>query len=387
MDEHTAIYFEYPEAAHKETEAVMYLVATTDPVAGRGIPEISMRELVVFVLLRALDRKGVELCDTLSSESAKTHVNNPPGYRDVLKDNSDGGPGPGPSNNDKKRPGPSTGRREQPKRGKTANMSDTYQAFSEQFDGWVQDSSIELEFLSHVAPVRGEDCGSYSVHSPDSGFGRSSPSHQRPRKLRLVPTTVNAAGNQTTSLLVERLITKNVAVLTTVDKSLHVIGKHFGLHHDAPIWLGKELAAYAACVQLQGDEIPYLYGVCRVVQSSPFANIILLMECIEPGTTIADLVHDAYFVYDTDDDEEIARLNKLQETGTRAMHSLHARHVIHNDLAGRNMLVSNERDDERLVLVDFDCAMVFSEDNERFRGRVVQDEEKMRSTFQPKRQQ
>lgn len=386
MDEYTAIYFEYPEAADKEEEAVMYLVATTDPVAGRSIPEMSMRELVVFVLLRALNRKDIKLCDTDTSETAKTKVDNPPGYRDLLTDNFDAEPDP--SNNDKKRrSGPGTNRREQPKRGKTSHRGDTYQAFGEQFDGWVQDSIIELEFLSHVAPVRGELGDSYSAHSPDSGLGRSSPSHHQSRKLHLVPTTINAAGNQTTVLVVEKAITKNVALLTTVDKSLRVIGKHFGLHRDAPIWLGKELAAYAACVQPQGDEIPYLYGVSQVVQSSPFTNIVLLTEFIEPGTTIADLVHDAYMVYDTDDDDEIARLDRLQESATRAMHSLHARRVIHNDLAGRNLLVSNEGDGERVVVIDFDCSMVFTENNQRYKGRVVQDEEVMRATFHPRGQQ
>lgn len=382
MDEHTAIYFEYPEAARKETEAVMYLVATTDPVAGKGIPALSMRELVVFVLLRALDRKGVELCDTPSSGSAKTPVNDAPGYRDVLGDDA---PGPPPSNRTNKRRGPDdTARREQPKRGKTSNPGNTYQAFSEQFDGWVQDSTVELEFLPDIAPVRGEPSGSPSGRSPDSGFGRSSPSHQRPRKLRLIPTTITASGTTTTTLLVERVITKNVAVLTTADRTLRVIGKHFGLHHDAPVWLSKELAAYAACLPLQGDEIPYLHGVTRVLQSSPFANIVLLAEYIDPGTSIADLVHDAYAVYDTDDPAEVARLQKLQETATRAVHAMHARRVIHNDLAGRNMLVVMDAE-EYVVLVDFDCAMVFEKETERFWGRVVQDEEKMRSTFLPKR--
>lgn len=110
------------------------------------------------------------------------------------------------------------------------------------------------------------------------------------------------------------------------------------------------------------------------------------MEYIEPGTTIASLVHDTYYVYDTDDNQEIARLIKLQEAATRAMHSLHSRHVIHNDLSGRNMLLANEGEHERrVVLVDFDCAKVFSEESERFRGRVVQDEEKIKSTFQPTR--
>lgn len=126
----------------------------------------------------------------------------------------------------------------------------TYQAFSGHFDGWVLDAGIELEFLFDVAPVRGELVDSYSGKSPDSGFGRFSPSQQQPRKLRLVPTTANAAGNQSTSLLVERVITKNVAVLTTMDNAQRIIEKHFGLHHDAPIWIGKELAAYVACVRL-----------------------------------------------------------------------------------------------------------------------------------------
>lgn len=49
MDERAAIYSEYLEAARKEMESMVYLVATTNRVAGKSIPELSVRELVVFV--------------------------------------------------------------------------------------------------------------------------------------------------------------------------------------------------------------------------------------------------------------------------------------------------------------------------------------------------
>lgn len=199
-----------------------------------------------------------------------------------------------------------------------------------------------------------------------------------------VPTAINDIGKQTTSLFVERILTKNVAVLTMEDRSLPVIGKHFGLHPDAPIWHGTELAAYAACKSLPLPEKPYLYSVCRVVQSSPFTNIILLTEFIEPGTTVAELVYEAYSIYDTDDDDEIACLDKLQESPMQAMNALHNRYFVHNDLAGRNLVVLIEGESERQVVVDFDCSLILSDDLGRFKSRIAQDREKLGSTMQPK---
>lgn len=64
MDELSAIYFEYLGRIRKAGETIAYLAPTTDPAAGKGITYLSMRELVVFILLQVLDRKGVELCDT-----------------------------------------------------------------------------------------------------------------------------------------------------------------------------------------------------------------------------------------------------------------------------------------------------------------------------------
>lgn len=91
----------------------------------------------------------------------------------------------------------------------------------------------------------------------------------------VLPITRDSAGGQVISLVVERIITKNVAVLMTEDGSVRVVGKHLGLHHDAPRWLAKELAAYTACASLQGSDIPYLHGACRVIQPSPFLNVIM----------------------------------------------------------------------------------------------------------------
>lgn len=49
MDERTEMCSEYSKAARKEMEPMVYLVATTNRVAGKSIPELSVRELVVFV--------------------------------------------------------------------------------------------------------------------------------------------------------------------------------------------------------------------------------------------------------------------------------------------------------------------------------------------------
>lgn len=391
MDEQTAIYFEYPEAAHKETDPVAYLVAATNPAAGKGLSDMSMRELVVFVLLRALDRKGIQLCDSADEEASRIAVDNQPGYHDVLTDTPDRLLRADPSGN-RKRPAPGTGGREQPKRGKTANTGTTYlhEAFGEQFDGWVVGHDVELEFLPDIAQVRGQSSEDWpkpeSGTSWDSGFGGSSPSrHSRLRELHLVPITLSASGVPTTILRVERVLTNNVAVLRSPFGGIRVIGKHFGLHRDAPLWLAKELTAYDTCVMHQGDHIPYLYGVARVVQKSPFANVVLLTEFIEPGMEVAQLVHEAYCVYDTDDEADVARLGKLQMSATDAMNALHGRLVVHNDLAGRNLLVAGDGKEERVVLVDFDCSMVFEAETGRFLSRVEQDGEKLRATFMAKR--
>lgn len=86
MDECTALYFKFPKTLTEEMKPVKYLVATTDLDAGKGIPVLTVRELVVYVLLRALDDKGIELRDSQP-------VNQPQArYQDVL------GAGPGPSN-------------------------------------------------------------------------------------------------------------------------------------------------------------------------------------------------------------------------------------------------------------------------------------------------
>lgn len=300
MDEHTAICFRFHKTVVGETEAVSYLVATTAEYPSKSIPGLSIRELVVFVLLRALDEKGVKLRDTQTTEA----LHPPPTYRNVLN-NHTGPPNDGSGNNPK-RPGSPAGTRRRPNRGKPngGEKSGPQHTMLDQFDEWILDSSVQLEFIPHVVPIHGADGDSRTfTRSPDSGFHDEAPTPGL-RKFHAVPTTVDATGRHTASLVVERVITKNVALLATADRSVRVIGKHFGLHRNASRWLTKELAAYAACEALQGIDIPYLHGVCRTVQSSPFSNIVLLTEFIEPGTTISDLVYEASGIYDTDDDEE-----------------------------------------------------------------------------------
>lgn len=105
----------------------------------------------------------------------------------------------------------------------------------------------------------------------------------------------------------------------------------------------------------------------------------MLTECIDPGTTLSNLVWEAYSKYDTEDADEIAHLDRLEESGERVVNALYGKFVVHNDLAGRNMVVSDMGEDERLVVVDFDCAMVMGRDQGRFANSVKY----FRAAFKP----
>lgn len=378
LDEKSAIYFRFPANPSDELGFTTYLVATSDEIVSVGLSPLSMRELVVLVLLRALDEKGVKLCDAPTTGTTLVHSSQ---YRDVLKESQDDDK---PSDS-RKRPGSSTGTRQQPKRGKSAGNTERSEDVLTHFGGWVVNSRVPLEFLPDVAPMRTQPAGSHCPKSPDSGFheGRSSPSHA-PRRFHAVPTTRDAAGRVVTMLIVERVITDKAAVLKTADSSHRFIGKLFGLHPDTPERFRCELSAYAACTSLQGTEMPYLHGVCKVIQPSPFATIVMLIEFIDPGTTIADLVYDTYLKYDTTDDDELTRIAHLQESGKKAVAAIHERCVAHNDLAGRNLVVSGENDGERVVVVDFDCATVgISGHPARFERRVSLDQLMLEEAFTP----
>lgn len=173
-----------------------------------------------------------------------------------------------------------------------------------------------------------------------------------------MPTTHDAAGGQTTSLLVERILTDNAAVLTTLDGITRFVVKVFYLHPDTPGWFDNGLAASAASVPIQDAEIPYLLGVAKVVQASRFTILVMLTELIAPGTTVAPFMYEVHAKNDTTDDDELALLALLRDSGTAAVDALHERCVIHNDLAGMTLVVCEEEARaERLVVVDFDCAM------------------------------
>lgn len=106
---------------------------------------------------------------------------------------------------------------------------------------------------------------------------------------------------------------------------------------------------------LQGTAISYLLGVATVVQSSPLTTLI---KYITPSTALATLMCEEHFKYDTNDDDELARLAWLRVCGTSTVDALDERCVINNVLARRNLVVCEEAGAERLVVVDIDCAIV-----------------------------
>lgn len=376
MDERTGIYFEYPDLAYKSLEPTTYLVASADQPAGNGISQLSMQELVVFVFLRSLDRKSIELCDARTSVSTKPQSNNLPKCLNTLSSD------PGPSDNHKRGPGPSPDTIHQPKRTRIdTNPFRINQPMNNQFGGWVLDLSVQLEFMARVAPLRTTIS---NPHASNFFVSRHNDGRHHPRKIQPVPTTLSASGRQLTTLVVHRVISPNVAILTTENKSTYFIGKHFGVHHTSPILFSRELAAYTACFQLQGVEIPYLLGVCHVVQDSPFADIVMLTEYIDPGTTIADLILEAFCIYDTNDHAEIARLIRLRESGKQALKAIHDKFVVHCEISGKNMVVSNNGEDrqgERVVFVDFDCSAMLRDDPVKYKSRMGEDQAMLKSSF------
>lgn len=110
----------------------------------------------------------------------------------------------------------------------------------------------------------------------------------------------------------------------------------------------------------------------------------MLTEYIDPGTTIGELIFNAFCNYDTNDDAEIARLIRLKESGKQALKALHDRFVVHCDITGKNLVVAtNEKDaqEERVVIVDFDCSAVLRDDSVKYKTRVGEDQAMLRASF------
>lgn len=135
------------------------------------------------------------------------------------------------------------------------------------------------------------------------------------------------------------------------------VGKLFSPLHTriAHELLAGEMAVYSAALTLQGREIPYFYGRWSIPDATHVG--VLLTEYIQPGLTIAQLKAAGAF----------GQISKLRESAEMAVKALHGKGVRHGDLVGRNMVVSGEGEEERVVIVDFDVAQIEGREGERRR--------------------
>lgn len=376
MDETTAIYFHFPAGGNEDFELHEYLVATIDDPP--TVPtDLSLRELVAFMCWRSLLGKGVKFrdftnCSTKDNRASDRASQLPP-------------PAPTKRPNDEHGPGQPKRTRRDPGPSGTTGRQQTM------FSGWILNSSVTMDMLPQF-PC-GYECqlGRKRAPSLDSGFGEpsSSPSHccRRPRTFH--PSAASTEGDKYTAVFrIERIITDTVAMLSTEvagSKPCFLLAKLFCAHRNAPTLLAKELAVYTACQSLQGNEIPHLYGVWQIIDPLAFSSIVLLTEFIAPGTTIAELRSAALELSDSSELELArARLRGLEKTGTKAIEELHRHGVMHNDPVGRNLVVCAEEVggvlQERVVVVDFDVAQVFDE-QEMVETRAWQDWAFFRNSF------
>lgn len=205
------------------------------------------------------------------------------------------------------------------------------------FSGWTLNSSVTMDMLPQF-PGRYEPKSARARDpSLDSGVNEpgtnSGNQNRRPRTFDQEQAPKAVDSRRVCQFSIERIITENVAILSTKitdSKTCLLLAKLFPAHRDAPTLLSKELAVYTACQDIQGNEIPHLYGVWQIPDPPAFSPIVLLTELITPGTTIAELRTAARELCDPAD-RALAQdhLQGLQETGTKAMNELHLHGVIH----------------------------------------------------------
>lgn len=375
LDEQVGIYFRFPHDPFQVNEGHDYLHASTDLGPDFGdTPRLSLRELVVFAILSALDRHNVELRDFAAETASPITVGpNTRPYHNVL-------PGLEPPPPDsKKRPRSSftQNRRQGHKRGKKNGPTQ-----QDTFDKWDLGAPVKLEFIPEKSPARRIAPPRARASSLDSGFcdGTDASPHNSPPKTKLPPTPhgpISTAGTPTfASVSVQRILKKNVALVT--DGASQFIAKLFPPDSDCDPResLKTELAVYAECASLQGTFIPYLHGIYRVADSTP---LVMLTEYIGSGTTVEQIIEDADEIEDDGAYERVVnRLAMLQDSAVRAVQSLHALKVVHADIAGRNMVVTEE---DQVVLVDFGRSVVVKDNLCRFRARRDEDLALLRKAF------
>ncbi|KAL0634215.1 hypothetical protein Q9L58_006891 [Maublancomyces gigas] len=156
--------------------------------------------------------------------------------------------------------------------------------------------------------------------------------------------------NVQTHLYIERILSRKVAVVgccNSTSPARWVV--KFNASDWASRWhLHKELAAYAACEGLQGEDVPVFYGEWGIAGMDPAACSVLLMEYVAPGTTIVALQAGV-------DRENIGGRERLVRGAVLATERVNRCGVAHRDLSGENMMVA---EGGRVVIVGFAWAAV-----------------------------
>lgn len=360
MDQSCAIYFQFGENKEDADCKTQYLLSTPPDSGFQDPARLTLRELVAFLCWRGLRGHKVDM---------QTFDDKGKGLSSVAERYADIGKPADPFPKSRKRPGDDgghEGRRVLPRR--NTRGTGTREGEEALFKGWAKDSLVVLQ------RVPDEGNGPLKLNptlvrdeSFDSGFDElnSSLSQKVSKTFRPFRPPIGATA---VTFKVIRLITPLVAVLSTCSETNPrlTVAKLFAPHPLSPELLQNELRVYNHCQDLQGCEIPYCYGVWRLIEPQALFHMALLMEYIDPGTTLDDLLEDIRLAeYEEDYEEAVKRLARARPGAEKALQALHDRCVSHNDAFGRNMIVSGTD----VVIVDFDVAIVFAEEPERCKRR------------------
>lgn len=344
MDESVGLYFRFPSDPTQINDVHEYLFASTE--CGQDFdrnPRLSIRELVVFFLVSALDRNNVRLRDfTPESPSCILIGENTRPYRNVLCPKS-----------------------QKKGKGREADKKSTFERF-------VVGAKIDLSLNVEESPII---------------VGEATPLDLRFTLTSYLPTPSEASTRlhppDNVSILVKGIFKKNVALVT--DGKRDFVAKMFApdRERDATLLMKKELSFYEECAPLQGINIPYLIGVYRVTGSRRNKYHVMIIEYIGVGNTIAQIIDAALDLQEHDEIDRVKyKLQVLKASAEVALEKIHQRKVIHGDVAGRNMIIL----DDRVVLVDFGFSMVLKNDLESFEGHRHRDIRHLNRAFELKKQ-
>lgn len=350
MDEHVGIYFEFPADPSQADQYHQHFYASTEHAPKTGPdPQLSLRELVAFTVLCALDRADVELRDFIADIAAPTTEG--PNRRMYPRIHL------GLLPSEPLVQAPRT-RRRRVIRNKSVQIMDVPvidNTPKAQLVSFAVGTDINLEFLEKGDRAHTAVSGTHARDSSDDQaiLKVTNTSHQN---QNYQPSAV--------ALRIDKIIQDNVARVT--DGVNHFIVKCF-TDPDNYRWLNNEIAAFNALESLQGTHLPYLLGVARI-EGAP-STLALLTEYIGDGTTVQNLVDAAHNIDDLAElHNACARMTRLKESAKRAVQSMHHFRVVHSDVSGKNMLID---DGDHVVMVDFGFAVTTRQDLSSFvRARI-----------------